>query len=1223
MTVSSLRGIRELFESDVTRDIPPVVYFHETSPEKIADEVKEYIVTGGWPAEHPNHRRVPNGIHEQYVRLLEAIVAELGKKGGPDLPNVWISGFYGSGKSSFAKLMGLALDGTALPDGRSVADAWLSRDTSPRAVELKDAWSRLREKVNPIGVIFDIGAIARDNEHIHAAVVRQVQRRLGYCSTDALVADFELKLERDGEWKRFEAEAKKVLKKPWAEVKDKQFAEDDFSTVMHALFPERYSDSTSWVSSRAGTYGGVGSPDDAVAAIRDMIKFRAPDATVFLIVDEVSQYVLGNADRLDRLRAFATALGATLKGKTWLMALGQQKLDDESEDRATLGWVKDRFPEKLRVHLHATNIRDVVHKRLLAKKHDQEAGLRALFEKHRADLKLFAYGCDAITAEDFVEVYPLLPGHIELLLNITTALRTRSTRSQGDDHQIRGLLQLLGELFRSRSAPGAAAGAASLADEAVGELITFDRIYEVQHTALDSDAQASMARILDQCAADSTGLMVRVAKAVALLELMQDTMATDARLVAQVLYDRVDRGSNVKQITEALEELRRRNLLGYSEKHGYKLQSSVGEEWESERRDLGVGREAIGEVVQDVLKVLLETPDKPKLDGRPFSWEGVFSDGRKCDNVVLKESRDEATVRVDFRLLTKEERLDSVWVKRSGESAMESVLLWVAGEADDLETRARELVRSRQMVKRYRPRRESMNPARKILLQQEENRAEELETAIKQVVGNTWLNGRLYFRGESIEAKVYGSSFVTALSAVATKKLPDLYHHFIATTVSPAELKQLLEAELQGPSPKFLGADLGLLELDGGRYTPTCTGVVPDRVLRFINDEGGVGGTTLLAKFGGPPYGYPTDVVKACAAGLLRAGKVKVSPESGDDITAVRDAGVKDLFEKARAFQKANFYPSGDDGVGYPARAMICKFFENQLKHKMDREDHHIADAVQTHFPPLSARTRDVLERLARMPDRQKAPDALVKLQDAIETCLRKVRQTLPTVQAVKSHLDVLRDGVQLLQVIDSELTSELVQRMGQLAAVRDHQASQLEEVGGVSGHVAAAIVALRERLGRERPWRDVGDAEALAVTIKDAYVDERTRLLQRQEDLAEKARGRVKTREGFSTLTADQSHQVLRPIADAQTDTTAEAVAPPLAKLKDAFEVRLQEAEDLAVDRLDELRNQKQPVVKVDLGLKNRELQTVADVDALLVELRERLLKQLDAAKGTRVRLL
>ncbi len=57
--------IRDLFLSDVTRDIPPVVYFHEQGPEKLAAEVSEYIVTGGWPEGHPNHRRVPSGIHEQ------------------------------------------------------------------------------------------------------------------------------------------------------------------------------------------------------------------------------------------------------------------------------------------------------------------------------------------------------------------------------------------------------------------------------------------------------------------------------------------------------------------------------------------------------------------------------------------------------------------------------------------------------------------------------------------------------------------------------------------------------------------------------------------------------------------------------------------------------------------------------------------------------------------------------------------------------------------------------------------------------------------------------------------------------------------------------------------------------------------------------------------------------------------------------------------------------
>ena len=221
--------IRDLFVSDVTRDIPPVVYFHEQSPEKLAAEVGEYIITGGWSQTHPNHRRVPDGIHEQYVRLLKAIAAELDRPGGPDLPNIWCSGFFGSGKSSFAKLLGLALDGVALPDGTSVAEAWLRRDTSDRAVELREAWVALRRKIEPMAVVFDVGSVAGDNEQVHSAVIRQVQRRLGYCPVDPLVADFELTLERDGEWARFERVAQETLGEPWETVKDRSFAEEDLA----------------------------------------------------------------------------------------------------------------------------------------------------------------------------------------------------------------------------------------------------------------------------------------------------------------------------------------------------------------------------------------------------------------------------------------------------------------------------------------------------------------------------------------------------------------------------------------------------------------------------------------------------------------------------------------------------------------------------------------------------------------------------------------------------------------------------------------------------------------------------------------------------------------------------------------------------------------------------------------------------------------------------------
>ena len=70
--------LADIFVSKVTRDIPPVVYFHDQSPQKLADEVAEYIITGGYPENHPHHRRVPSGIHEEYVGLLTAIADEFG-----------------------------------------------------------------------------------------------------------------------------------------------------------------------------------------------------------------------------------------------------------------------------------------------------------------------------------------------------------------------------------------------------------------------------------------------------------------------------------------------------------------------------------------------------------------------------------------------------------------------------------------------------------------------------------------------------------------------------------------------------------------------------------------------------------------------------------------------------------------------------------------------------------------------------------------------------------------------------------------------------------------------------------------------------------------------------------------------------------------------------------------------------------------------------------------
>ena len=1223
--MSEAGRITDLFTQDVTRDIPPVVYFQEQSPDKILSEVNEYIITGGWERDHPNHRRVPDGIHEQYVRLLSAIARELDKPGGADLPTVWISGFYGSGKSSFAKLLGLALDGVALPDGRSMAEALLARDTSPRAEELRAAWARLRQKIDPFAVIFDLGGSARHDEHLHSITLRQIQAKLGYSSKSAYIAFGELEIERDGRWERFLSLAQETFGEPWAALKDGAMATARFGKLMRRLYPETFESERSWLKQYGKGKANTYSPEEAVKLIQEMLGRRRPGATLFLVVDEVSQFVISSKDRVDRLRAFATALGVGLRGKVWLLALGQQKLD-EGASSDFLVWAKDRFPPRLRVHLDTTNIRDVVHRRLLQKTPAGEAQLRALFERHRADLKLFAYDCEGITPDEFVEVYPLLPGHIDLLMQLTNAMRARQSRAQGDAHAIRGLLQLLGELFRGQG----------LAEQEVGGLITLEQIYEVQRTALDVEAQRSMERLLHKCQGDETGLKVKVAKAVALLELIQETMPTTAQLVARCLFGHVAEGNQQEKIEAALKALKRENLLGYANKTGYKLQSSAAEEWERERRDIAVSREQISDLIRGGLELLLDRPSKPKLHGRAFPIVGFFSDGRG-EARRLRRSSDAAVVPVALYNVSADERRDKAgWVQRSGEeSHANRGLSWVIGEREALRGRCRELRRSQRMVERYKPRREALDHAHKLLLTQEENRAEDLVNLVSAAIDAAWMSGKMYFSGRVILPSERGNSFATALEKVAEEALRELFDQFTPIRISPKELKQLMQERLSGPSAKFFKEGLGILEVDAGSTVSTCAGVIPSRVLGQIEEMGSATGAELIAHFSGPPYGYTNEVIKACALGLLRGSKITAHPEGArEEITAVRDMGAVDLFEKDRAFKGATFAPVGEDPVGFKARAKICKFFRRTLGVALDRDDNAIADAVAEHFPQQLTRLRSVRSRLNQLPMGPKIPSELSKLGEVLEACVASARKTRPTVLLVKKHLDALRDGLEKVRAYDPELKPEALRAIHDAARVLKGELAQLASLDANVDDLKLLAGEVRQQLERVEPWREINQLAPSLKRARAAYRAERQKLMDRQGEALQGIREQVKAREGFSTLTGEQSHAALRPLALALTDTTPAPPPPPLAPPHPPWWAGWRRAEEEAHEKLDEILSggggggeddptpPPPPIIVLRLStlLRNRELKRPEELERLLAEIRDRVSPYLQDEKRVRL---
>ncbi|HEU5075485.1 MAG TPA: BREX system P-loop protein BrxC, partial [Polyangiaceae bacterium] len=956
-------------------------------------------------------------------------------------------------------------------------------------------------------------------EHIHSAVLRECQKRFGY-STNPAVADFELSLELEGQYPAFLAKAKEVLGQPWSKSAQSRLAADHFSEVMHHLQPDRYQDPMAWFDSRAGSHlEKAKSAEDVAVALGHMLTQRFDTRHLFIVIDEVSQYVHDNYDRMLSLQSLVAALGDRHRGRVWLLGTGQQKLDDDAADATAMPKLKARFPTHLRVHLSSANIRDVVHRRLLRKRRLKEGELRELFQRYRSDLALYAYQGGDVTEQDFVDVYPMLPGHIDLLMSITTGLRTRSTRVAGDSHEIRGLLQLLGDLFREHR----------LANREIGDLVSLDKIYDVQYSALAPDVQTTLTRALDLCHKEDDEVGTRVVKAVALLELIREQQKTDTELIARCLYQRLGQGSEVDAIDRALNKLRTAGLLGYSEKTGYKIQSSAGQEWQVERDRHGVGPERISAHVQEALARHMADVDKVKLGEMALPWRALFSDGLSQQDARIKDERKHTVLTVSFHFQLAKGSSNE-WVQRSAQEQFRDRLLWVAGDIDAASDAARELDRSRRMIERYGNRQSSLGDEQQRLLIEERNREETGIEKLGQAVEAAFLAGHFYFRGSPLEARELGSNFASALATQGTKVVRQLYPNPVTVSVSEKDLAYMfLPGELSAPPRVFARDQLGLLEQDGGRFEVTCSGQVPQDVLRFVCDNAGVNGSTLLEHFGSPPFGYTADVVRACLVGLLRGGKIQVSAPGLGELTSVQDPGARELVQD-RNLRKAELYPKKDTSIDARGRNTACKLFETQFGDRVARDNDSIADAVAKNFAGARERLTLVEERLRRVP-RGKFPSALEKLGQALENCRRK-RQVEPTVKALISHLAPLTDGLDLLRRLETDLTDEALKALREAADVGEivvpQLAGQIEEAS-----YAAHAQAIQEQLASDRPWNGLAELTPHVRALRELYQQRRAAILEKHQAEVERSLGRLKRTHGFDALDVDQRELVLRYVRD------------------------------------------------------------------------------------------
>ena len=223
-------NIESLFASDIRRRIEEVIKVDQVEEAILRDEIREYVTT--------------DSIKRHYLAVLERY------RETPNKPHegigIWVSGFFGSGKSSFAKNLGLAIENrSVLGTG---AGELFSRQVGDSRIEVlvKSIGSQTPTRA----IIFDVSTdrgIRTGNQMLTEIIYRQLLEALGY-ARDLDLAELEITLEADGQLEGFKAKYTELFQRDWDREKGKvAIALNQASRVMNALDPATFPSVDSWV----------------------------------------------------------------------------------------------------------------------------------------------------------------------------------------------------------------------------------------------------------------------------------------------------------------------------------------------------------------------------------------------------------------------------------------------------------------------------------------------------------------------------------------------------------------------------------------------------------------------------------------------------------------------------------------------------------------------------------------------------------------------------------------------------------------------------------------------------------------------------------------------------------------------------------------------------------------------------------------------------------------
>lgn len=872
--------IRTLFDPSrqIDRRIEKVIQYDAMAPDLLRQEIAEYQVT--------------EKMASELEKLLDAIDIGMGE-GSPEV-GVWVSGFYGSGKSSFTKYLGFALDDHNQIDGKPFLNALQDRIGS---TTLRQRLATVASRHRPAVIMLDLASemlAGASMAEISTVLYVKVMQWAGY-SRDRKVAYLELMLERDGKLDAFKEKIAQVVPgMTWEQIKNQPLVANQLASQLAAeLYPAVYPTPKSFHDQRLDEVIKV---DDQAREMVELARRRSGRENVIFILDEVGQYVAARDALILDLDGLAKNLKAIGGGKVWLIATAQQTLT-EDDPRAQINTPKlfklqARFP--VPVDLDASDIREICYLRLLGKAATGKAQLEARYDQLGQQLRFNTqlhntrYYQRDLDKQAFCRLYPFLPQHFDILLE----LLGRLAKTMGGIG-LRSAIKVIQDVLISPESP-----AGPLADQPIGTLATTVTFYD----ALRRDIQKSFRQLVEAVekvvrvfGADSAE--ARVAKTIAILQVLED-FPVSRENIAALLHPRDDAPAQLDAVEQAVKALMDEESIPLAEIDGnLRFMSEAVTELEQQRRGLIPILAERNRIQNDLLKELFTPLPKANLHNTRAVHCGIRTQG-VAGPVSIAGDKEELQLLVEFVSEGEIESQKGIRVADSTQPAERNTLFLIGIEPKGLQQQIEEIYRGEEIFAQYRNK--TVEKEIGEYLNGQQQRAENLRGELAARLRKGLEQGSFVFQGRPHAVASLGSNLEEAAKRQLEEAAKVVFHKYA-------------EAPIQAESAlaeRFLKTDrLDRIESKNDPLSlVTATGQIQvthpalKTVVDLLNQTGREEGRVLLDKFNRAPYGWSKDTLRYIVAALLVGGEIKLRV-SGEDIT-VRGPTAIDALKTNAAFNR-------------------------------------------------------------------------------------------------------------------------------------------------------------------------------------------------------------------------------------------------------------------------------------------------------------------------------